>query len=146
VFGETAMGVHADDRLTRAELFRASPAEAAFEAGAQLVTNTDTIARLHFGDATTGPVHDPYHLVARHQREARVAPVVLDHLEVASRDAPVRELHQHIVRPDVRSVGERDQGSALLRNRVGSNLHGRFDSDLVPTIVDPTAAPRSSVA
>jgi hypothetical protein len=123
MFGETAIGVHADDRLTRAELLGALPAEAAFEAGAQLVTHADTIAGFEFGDETAGLLHGPHHLVARHQREARVAPVVLDHLEVASRDAPVRQLHQHVVWTDVRLIDEWGWGGALLRNSVGSDLH-----------------------
>jgi hypothetical protein len=39
---------------------------------------------------------------------------------------------------DFRSIGEWDWGSALLRNGVGSDLHGRFDSHRVPKFVDPT--------
>jgi hypothetical protein len=53
----------------------------------------------------------------------RVAPVVLDHLEVAARDAPVSELHHNIVRTDLGPVGERDWGRALLMNRMDFAIH-----------------------
>lgn len=35
--------------------------------------NADLIAWLQFADTTACPVHDPHHLVTRHQRELRVA-------------------------------------------------------------------------
>jgi hypothetical protein len=64
------------------------------------VTDTHTIAPLQVGDLGTKRFDDSNDLMARDQGKPRVAPFIVHELDVAPRDATVRDPHQDVMAAD----------------------------------------------
>src|SRR5262245_52460921 len=127
VFGPAAVPVDGDDLLTRTELFDAWFAERAFETSLLLVTDAHPIASLELGDVGTGLFDDSDDLMARNQGKPRVAPIIVDVLDVAPRDAAVRDPHQDVVAAECPLIREALRLSAFLSDRVGTDLSDHAD-------------------
>jgi hypothetical protein len=96
VFGQPAVTVNGNDLLTGAELLGALLADGAIETRLLLVPDTDAIAGLQVGDLGTGLFDDSHDLVARDQWILRVTPIIIDELDVAPREATMRDPHQDV--------------------------------------------------
>jgi hypothetical protein len=91
VFGQAAVAVDGDDLLAGAELLDALCAEGTFETRLLLVTDTDTITRVQVGNLGTGLFDDANDFMARNQRKPRITPSIVDELDVAPRQATMRD-------------------------------------------------------
>ena len=96
MFGQAAVTVDGDDLLAGAELLEALPAERTFETRLLLVPDTDTITGVQVGDFRAGLFDDSNDFMAGDQRIPRVTPVIVDVLDVASREAAMRDPHQDV--------------------------------------------------
>ena len=126
VFGQAAVTVDGNDLLTGAELLGALPAEGAVETRLQLVPDTDTIAGVQVGDIGTGLFDDSNDLVSGDQRIPRVTPIIIDVLDVASREAAMRDPHEDVTAAEGPLVEEGLRRAAFFFDRVCSDLHGRL--------------------
>lgn len=122
MFGQAAVPVDGDDLLARTELFDALFAERAFETSLLLVTDAHPIAPLELGDVGTGLFDDSDDLMARDQGKPRVAPIIVDELDVAPRDTTVRDPHQDVTAAECPLIREALRLSAFLSDRVGTDL------------------------
>jgi hypothetical protein len=121
---ESTIGVDPDNRLIRAELLDSLAAIGALEARSELEANADPVAAGQIGDSATGLLDTPDDLVTRDEGKLRVAPIVVDELNVPSGEATVRNTHQDIVRAKGPVIDEGCRDFALSLNRVGSDFHG----------------------
>jgi hypothetical protein len=121
---ESAIGINADNRLIRAELLDTLAARGALEARSELEPNADAITACQVGDSATSLLNTPDHLVTRNQWKLRVAPLIVDELNIPRGDATVRNTHQNIMRANGLVIDEGRRGFASLLNCVGSDFHG----------------------
>lgn len=110
MLGQAAVTVYRNDLLTGAELLDAPLAEGAVETRLLLVPDTDPITGVQVGDLGTGLFDDSNDLVAGDQRIPRVAPIIIDELDVAPREATMRDPYQTSRAPRVLSYRK---GSAV---------------------------------
>src|SRR5436190_2861558 len=113
LFRKTAISVYPHHCLVRAELLCSVATVVTLEAGPQLEADADTITPSQLGDIGTDLFDNPHYLVSWNERETGIAPIVLDELNVASRDAPVRDPHQRVVAADLATVDIGLCGSSL---------------------------------
>ena len=123
MFGQPAVAVDGDDLLPGAELLCALLAEGTTETSLLLVSDTHTIAPLQVGDLGTKLFDDSNDLMARDQGKPRVAPFIIHELDVAPRDATMRDPHQDVMAADRPLIREGLRTSAFLLDRMGSDLH-----------------------
>ena len=118
MFGQAAVTVDGNDLLTGAELLGALLAEGAVETRLQLVPDTDAIAGVQVGDLGTGLFDDSNDLVAGDQRIPRVTPIIIDVLDVAPREAAMRDPHQDVTAAERPLIEEGLRRAAFLFDRV----------------------------
>jgi hypothetical protein len=111
------------DFLAGAELLEALSAERTFETRLLLVPDTDTITGVQVADFGAGLFDDSNDLVAWDQRIACVTPVIIDVLDVASREAAMRDPHQDVTAAERPLIEEGLRRAALLSDCVRSDLH-----------------------
>jgi hypothetical protein len=124
MLAESPMSVDTDNGLIRAELLDALAAKGALEARSELEPNADSVTACQTGDGATSLLDIPDHLVTRDEWKLRVAPIIVDELNVPSGETAVGNSHQDIVRPEVFVIDEGLRVFASLLNRVGSDFHG----------------------
>ena len=120
---ESAIGIDADNSLIRAELLDTLAAQGALEARSELEPNADAITACQVGGSETSLLDTPDHLVTRDEWKLRVAPIIVDELNVPSGQATVRNTHQDIMRAKGLVIDEGRRGCASLLNCVGSDFH-----------------------
>ncbi len=123
VLGQAAVTVDGNDLLTGAELLGPPPAEGAVETRLLLVTDTDAIAAVQVGDLGTGFFDYSNDLVAGDQRIPRVTPIIIDELDVAPREAAMRDPHQDVTAANRPLIQKRLRRAAFLSDRICSDLH-----------------------
>jgi hypothetical protein len=123
VIGETAVPVDSDDLLAGTQLLRALLAVGAREAGLLLVADAHTIATPQVGHLGTDLFDDADDLMARDQWEPRVAPVIVDELDVAPGHAAMCDPHQDVTSAKVPVVGEGLRQTASLPDGMGADSH-----------------------
>jgi len=128
VLGQAAVAVDRNDLLAGTELLEALSAESAVEARLLLVSDTDTITAMQVRDGGAGLFDDADDFVAGDQRIPCVTPVVVDVLDVASREAAVRDPDQDVTVAERPFIEEGLCPAAWLRDRVRSDLHARATS------------------
>ncbi len=96
VFRQAAVAVDGDDFLPNAQLLSAPPAEGTFETRLLLVPDTDTITRMQVGDVGACRFDDANDFVARDQWEPSITPGIVDELDVAPRQASMRDPHENV--------------------------------------------------
>jgi len=127
VFGQAAVTVDGDDLLTGAELLGAPLAEGAVETRLLLVPDTDAIAGVQVGDLGAGLFDDSNDLVAGDQRIPRVTPIIIDELDVAPREATMRDPYQDVMAAESPVIQEGLRRAAFLSDRVCADLHDSLD-------------------
>ena len=98
-------------------------AEGAVETRLLLVPDTDAIAGVQVGDLGTGLFDDSNDFVAGDQRIPRVTPIIIDELDVAPREATMRDPHQDVTAAERPLIQEGLRRAAFLSDRVCSDLH-----------------------
>ena len=125
VIGETAIPVDGDDLLAGAQLLRAQSAVGALEARLLLVADAHAIPVPQVGHVRTRLFDDADDLVARDQGEPRVAPVIVDELDVAPGHAAVRDPHQDLTSAEVPLIEEGFRSAASALDGMSSDSHLR---------------------
>jgi hypothetical protein len=84
-----------------------------------LVTDTHPIAPPQVGDLGADVFDDSNDLMAGDQRKPRVTPIIVHELDVAPRNAAVRDPHQGVTAAERPLIKEGLHRSTLLSDRIG---------------------------